>query len=104
MIFRFTETGAFNKGLESINISGSDIDMTWELTQTMVEEAKNMVGGPTGPVQILNETITDNVSDQPSPREKDTSSIDATVLMIVGIVIVIAVAIGLLLLVRKKKR
>jgi hypothetical protein len=100
--FRFTETGAFNRGLESMNIS--DIEMTWELAQAMAEEAKNMVGGPTGPVQILNGTIDSNVSDQPSPQEQGTSSIDANILVIVGTVVVVAVAIGSLLVLRKRRR
>jgi hypothetical protein len=100
--FRFTETGAFNRGLESMNIS--DIEMTWELAQAMAEEAKNMVGGPTGPVQILNGTIDSNVSDQPSPQEQGTSPIDANILVIVGTVVVVAVAIGALLVLRKRGR
>lgn len=100
--FRFTETGAFNRGLESMNIS--DIEMTWELAQAMAEEAKNMVGGPTGPVQILNGPINDNESNQPSPQKKDTLSIDANILVIVGTAAVVAVAIGALLVLRKRRR
>jgi hypothetical protein len=101
--FRFTETGAFNRGLDAVNIS--DYDMTWEFAQAMAEEAKNMVGGPTGPVQILTGSpVNETVSDQPSPQEKETSSIDTTTLAIVATVVVMAVVIGLFFMLRKRNK
>jgi hypothetical protein len=97
--FYFTESAAFASGMESWDIS--DIEMTWEVAQAMEEDAKNMVGGPTGPVQVLDVDI----RVQPSPQEQNSASpIDTIILVIVAVVVIVAVAAVALLVLWKRKK
>ena len=97
--FRFMDSENFQLGLDSLDID--DIEITWEIAQAMVEDAKNMVGGPTGPVQILDV----NVPAQPSPEEQNGSSlIDTNILVIVAIVVIVLIGMGALLVWRKRRK
>ena len=95
--FHFTESTAFTSGMESWDIS--DIEMTWEVAQAMEEEAKNMVGGPTGSVQVLDV----DVQVQRSPQKQDTPMpIDTNILVIVAVVVIVAVSVGALIVLKKR--
>jgi hypothetical protein len=94
LFFNFTYSNNVLGSFENVDID--DVDMTWEIAQAMEEDAKNMVGGPTGPVQILDVDV---------PQEQDTSSpIDSTILVIVAVVVVVAVVAVALLVLRKKRK
>ena len=96
LVFNFTETGNFRASFENVDLD--DVDMTWEIAQAMKEDADNMVGGPTGPVQVLD-------VDVPSETSNDDSSplSSNVVFIVVAIVILAAVGAGLLLFFKKRK-
>jgi hypothetical protein len=99
LFFNFTEYQNFADSFAGVEIN--DVDMTWELAQAMKEDAENMVGGPTDPVQILNV----GSPDQPSPQEQNASiQINNYVLVIVAVVVVVVVILGTLLVLRKRKQ
>jgi hypothetical protein len=95
--FNFMQTSGYAAAFEGLDID--DAEMTWEMAQAIQEEAKSMVGEPTGPVQIL------DVQGQPSPREQNSASlIDINILVIVAVVVVTAVSVGALIVLRKRKK
>jgi hypothetical protein len=99
LLFYFQENKNFAEGEHDAAFGSEEI--TWEIVQAMEQDTKNMVGGPTGPVQILDV----DVPDQPSPQEGDTFlSIDNSILVIVAVVVIIAVVAAGLLVLRKKRK
>jgi hypothetical protein len=66
LFFYFVNSGSFAGGFEFVDVT--DIEMTLEIAEAMEEDAKNMEGGPTGPVQ------TTDTPTQPSPEEEDSDS------------------------------
>ena len=101
LLFDFQGNENFAAGVHTSALSKDEIteELTWEIVQAMQEDAKSIVGGPTGPVQIL------DVPDEPSPQEQDTSSpIDFTLIAIVAFVVIVAVAAVALLVLRKRKK
>ena len=95
LVFNFTETGNFRASFE--NVDTSDVDMTWELAQAMKEDAESMVGGPTGPVQILD-------VDAPPQEQNASFQINTDVLVIVAVIVVVVIILGTFLVLRKRKQ
>jgi len=95
LVFNFTETGNFRASFE--NVDTGDVDMTWELAQVMKEDVESMVGGPTGPVQILD-------VDAPPQEQNASFQINTEVLVIAAVVVVVVVIFGTLLVLRKRKQ
>jgi len=85
LVFNFTESGNFRASFDKVDTG--DVDMTWELAQAMKEDAENMVGGPTGPVQILD-------VDAPPQEQNASFQINTDVLVIVAVVVVVVIILG----------
>jgi hypothetical protein len=102
LLYNFTEYQK-NFGDSFAGVEIDDVDMTWEIAQAMEEDAKNMVGGPTGPVQIIDV----GTPSQPSPTEQVPNSPPNTNYLVIGAVIaavaaVVVIAMSVVVL-RKRK-
>lgn len=99
LLFRFQDNKNFDRGVHT-DAFGKEMteEITWEIVQAMEEDANNMVGGPTGPVQVLD-------VDVPSETSNDDSSPlgNNVVFIVVAIVILAAVGAGLVLFFKKRK-
>ena len=97
LLFYFQENKNFAKGVHDDALGKGEL--TWEAVKTMREAGDKILGGPTGPVQII------NTQTQPSPQEQDTSSpIDSTILVIVAVLVIVALFAVALLVLRKRRK
>ncbi|HIJ07945.1 TPA: hypothetical protein HA274_01135 [Candidatus Bathyarchaeota archaeon] len=100
--FDFHQSKNFAKGVH-VSASGKEEtveEITWEIVKAMQDDGNSMVGGPTGPVQVL------DVPSQGSTEKPDSGSQVETSYLVVGVVVaVVAVAvISVLLIVRKRRK
>ena len=103
LLFYFQMNKNFARGIHTSALGLEEepaAEITWEIAQAMKEDGDRMVGGPAGPVQVL------DVPSQGSTEEPDSGSMKETdLLLIVVVVAVVAiVATSLLLILRKRRK
>jgi hypothetical protein len=97
LLFYFQENKNFAKGVHEDALGKGEL--TWEAVKAMREAGDRILGGPTGPVKIL------NVQGKPSPQEQDTPSpIDSNILVIAAVIVIVVVIVGALLVLRKRRK
>ncbi|MFX0067193.1 MAG: hypothetical protein ACFFC7_34110, partial [Candidatus Hermodarchaeota archaeon] len=97
--FYFQQSKNIAKGVH-VSASGKEEiveEINWEIVQAMEEDGDNMIGGPTGPVQIIDVPPQD-LTDESTGNGLDLNPIVGLVVAIVPILLII------LLFTRKKKK